>query len=58
MLMGITLDNNLKFDKHVSHICSKVNRKLSAFTRVAKFLSFKKRRVLFNDTYMKELVHY
>ena len=46
-LHGITLGNNLKFDKHVSNICSKVSRKLSALTRVAKFLPFKKRRILF-----------
>ena len=46
-LVGNTLDNNLKFDKHVSNICSKANRKLSALTRVAKFLPFKKRRILF-----------
>ena len=38
-LLGITLDNNLKFDKYVSNICSKANRKLSVFTRVVKFLS-------------------
>ena len=46
-LLGITLDNNLKFDKHVSNICPKANRKLSTFTRVAKFLPIKKRRILF-----------
>ena len=45
-LLGITLDNNLKFDKHASNICSKANRKLSALTRVAKFPPFKKRRIL------------
>ena len=45
-LLGITLDNNLKFDKHVFNICSKANRKLSTLTRVAKFLPFKKRRIL------------
>ena len=28
------MDNNLKFDKHVSNICLKANRKLSALTRV------------------------
>ena len=39
--IGITLDNNLKFDEHVYHICSKANRKLGALTRIAKFLSFK-----------------
>ena len=41
-LLGITLDNNLKFDRHVPNICSKANRNLSALTRVAKFLPFKK----------------
>ena len=46
-LLGITLDNNLKFDKHLSNICSKASRKLSALTRVAKFLQFKKRHMLF-----------
>ena len=46
-LLGITLDNNLKFDKHVSNICSKANKKLNALTRVAKFLPFKKRPILF-----------
>ena len=44
--LGITLDNNLKVDKHESNICSKANRKLSALTRVAKFLPFNKRRIL------------
>ena len=29
-LLGITLDNNLKFRKHVSTICPKANRKLSS----------------------------
>ena len=46
-LLGNTLDNNLKFEKHVTSICSKANRKLSALTRVAKFLPFKKRRIFF-----------
>ena len=45
-LLGITLDNNLKFDKHVSNLFSKANRQLSALTKVAKFLPFKKRRIL------------
>ena len=48
-LLGITLGNNLKLDKRVCNICSKANRKLSALTSVAKFLPFKKRRILFKD---------
>ena len=46
-LLGITLNNKLKFDKQVSNICTKANRKLSTLTRVAKFLTFKKRLILF-----------
>ena len=46
-LLGITLDSNLKFDKHVSNLFSKANRQLSALTKVAEFLPFKKRRILF-----------
>ena len=45
-LLGVTLENNLKDDKHVSNICPNANRKLNALTRVSKFLPFKKRRIL------------
>jgi len=48
-LLGVTIDNDLKFDKHVSNICLKANRKLSALARVSKFLSFQKRRTLFKS---------
>ena len=46
-LLGITLDNNVRFDKYASNICSKANTKFSALTRVTKFLPFKKRCILF-----------
>ena len=40
--LGVTIDNNIRFDKHVSNISLKANRKLNALTRVAKFDRFKK----------------
>lgn len=46
-LLGVTIDNHLKFDNYVTKTCSKVNRKLSALTRVEKFLSFQKSYILF-----------
>ena len=46
-LLGITLNNKLKFDKHMSNICSKANTKLSTLTRAAKFLPFNKKLILF-----------
>ena len=33
-LLGITIDNHLKFDKHISLSCAKANRKLSALVRI------------------------
>ena len=46
-LFGVTIDRDLKFDKHVLKLCSKANQKLSAFSRIAKLLSFNKRTTLF-----------
>ena len=42
-LLGVTIDKNLRFDKHVSNICLKAKRELSALKRIAKFVPFKKR---------------
>ena len=41
-LLGITIDRDLKFDKHVLKLCSKANQKLSALSRMANcYLSIK-----------------
>ena len=45
--LGVTIDNNPRFDKHVSNICLKANRKLSALTRIAKFVIFEKKMYFF-----------
>ena len=46
-LLGVTIDRDLKLDKHVLKLCSKANLKLSVLSRVANLLSFNKRRALF-----------
>ena len=45
-LLGINIDRSLKFDFHMLKVCSKANRKLTILSRMFKFLTFKKRRVL------------
>ena len=45
--LEVTIDRVLKFDKHVLKLSSKANQKLSALSRIAKLLSFSKRRTLF-----------
>ena len=48
-LLGVTIDNELKFDKYVTEICAKANRKLSVLLRLSKFLCLDKRRTLFKS---------
>ena len=45
-LLGVTIDSKLRFDDHLSEICRKAENKLSALTRIFKFLNFDKRRQL------------
>ena len=46
-LLGVTIDKELKFDKHFSKICSKASRKLTVLARMSKFLTFEKRKTIF-----------
>ena len=45
-LLGIAIDNHLKFDKRISLLCGKANRKLSAFGRIFYYLTFHQKRTL------------
>ena len=47
-LLGITIDSELKFTDHVKSLCAKTSRKVTAFSRVAKLLDFRKARLLYN----------
>ena len=43
-LLGLTIDNHLKFDKHISLLCIKANRKLFALARISNYLTFHHKR--------------
>ena len=45
-LIGITTDNNLNFDKYISLLCAKANRKLSVLARISSYLTFHQKRTL------------
>ena len=57
-LLGVTIDNNLRFNKRVSNICLKAKRKLIVLTRVAKFVPFEKRRILFKAFIESQFKYY
>ena len=47
-LLGVTIDNKLKFDKHVSGLCKKASQKLHALARVSPYMNTMKRRTIMN----------
>ena len=45
-LLRITIDFDLKFDKHISDLCDKVSKKINALCRVTGDMSLEKRRIV------------
>ena len=46
LLLSVTLDEKLNFDKHVENLCSTVNRNINALLLIRKFLNLQKVRLL------------
>jgi hypothetical protein len=38
-LLGVTIDYELEFDKHISDICNKASRQLNVLKRIGKYLN-------------------
>ena len=47
-ILGVIIDRELKFDKHIKHTCKKVGNKLNALTRMANMLKLFKRKLFSN----------
>ena len=43
VLLGITIDHELKFDDHVNYLCKKASLKLNALARIARFMNVSKK---------------
>ena len=48
-LLGITVDKNLKFDRHVENICKKASAKVTALARLIKIVPMEKKKILMNS---------
>ena len=51
-LLGVQIDNSLKFDAHVKELCRKINQKLCAFSRIRPFLNKEKAKMLLTSAVM------
>ena len=45
-LLGITLDSELTFKKHITDICSKVSQRIHVLSRITRYMSLNKRMLL------------
>ena len=45
-LLGITLDKNINFKRHIQNICRKANNKSKALLRIREFLTLVQAQVL------------
>ena len=46
VLLGITINHELKFDIHVNNLCKKASLKLNALARIAAFMNFSKKWII------------
>ena len=45
-LLGVVIDSEVTFAKHIENLCRKTNQKLHALARVANFMTLEKRRLV------------
>ena len=45
-LLGITLDSELEFEKHIKDTCNKASQKIHVLSRITSYMSLNKRRLL------------
>ena len=56
-LLGITIDSELSFDKHIQQICSWASAKLKALARIAPFMNITKKKILMNAFFNTQFSH-
>ena len=63
-LLGVTVDTNLKFDKHVSELCMTTNRQINALSRLKNIVNDRckmlmyKTYILSNFNYCSTIWHH
>ena len=44
--LGVTIDSNLSFEKHINNLCKKASQELNALARISGYINLQKRRVI------------
>ena len=57
-LLRVSIDSELAFYDHITRLCSKANQKLSALTRVSKYMTLPKRHLLMSSYITSKFNYY
>ena len=55
VVLGITIDSHLTFCFHLKQLCKNVTNKLNALTRIAPYLSYNQRRLIYSSFFTVQL---
>ena len=56
-LLGLDIDNKIKFNKHLLKICKKTRLKVTALNRLAKFVPFERKKIIMNSFIESQFTH-
>lgn len=56
-ILGVELDDSLRFDKHINDICNKVGKQINALKRIKRHLDRECKRIIYN-TYISSNLSY
>ena len=57
-LLGVVIDSEVTFVKHIENLCRKTNQKLHALARVASFMTLEKRRLVMKTFVFSQFNYY
>ena len=57
-LLGVKFDKKLTFDDHISDICKKTGKKISALARVTPYMGIAKKRILMNACFISQFSYF
>ena len=56
-LLGVTINNALRFDPHVRGMCKKANQKIQAFGRLRQYIGKDRSKLLLNVVVLSNFSH-
>ena len=56
-LLGLTIDQNLDFSKHVSEVCKRAGRKVGVLTRLRNILSARAKLITYKSAILPQLTY-